>query len=117
MKPRISRYFAFVIAIMILSSRSGDGQASPPNPSPPSKKEGKPRIDIDLDKESAIKIAEIVLVRVYGESVLGERPWHVSKTGSVFKIEGTLHNDTNGGVATMEIDKANGQVLSIIHGK
>jgi hypothetical protein len=74
------------------------------------------KVDVDLDEESAIKVAEIILVRVYGKAVLNERPWNVTKKEHIFKIEGTL-NTPLGGVATIEINQSNAEVMSIVHGK
>jgi hypothetical protein len=55
-------------------------------------------------------------VKVYGKYVLKERPWTVTKKGSVFKVVGTVHTDL-GGSAVIEINQKNAQVMSITHWK
>ncbi len=74
------------------------------------------KVDVNLDEQSATKIAEIVLVKVYGKAVLEERPWSVTNRKGVFGITGTLHYQ-KGGVATIEIDQANARIIWITHGK
>lgn len=77
-----------------------------------------PKININLDESSAVQIAEIILVRVYGEQVLQEnKPWHVTTTAHTYKIEGTLPEDHLGGVALFEISRDNAEVISISHGQ
>jgi hypothetical protein len=73
-------------------------------------------VNLNLDKEAAVRIAEIVLVKVYGPNVLDERPWEVSEDDAGFVISGTLHT-AKGGVARIEISRATGCVLSYTHGK
>jgi predicted neutral ceramidase superfamily lipid hydrolase len=70
-------------------------------------------VNLDLDEKSAVAIAEIVLVKVYGKQILGDRPWHVKKHGKVFRIRGTVHTDL-GAAATIEINQTNAQVMSVI---
>lgn len=73
-------------------------------------------VDVDLDEKSALQIAEIVLVKVYGPEVLEEKPWNVTKQGDIFRIRGTL-TTTLGGVAEIEINRKNAAVVSVIHWK
>ncbi len=75
-------------------------------------------VDVDLDEDSAVKIAEVVLIKTYGERVLAQRPWKVSREGEIFTIEGTLKMTptTKGGVASISIRKTNAEVVAIIHG-
>jgi hypothetical protein len=73
-------------------------------------------LDIGLNQESAVKIAEIILVNVYGEKVLDERPWNIKSSDSSFILEGTLKTDV-GGVASIEISRKNAEVLRFMHGK
>ncbi len=76
---------------------------------------GSRQVDLDLDQESAVQIAEIILVKVYGKIVLSQRPWNVTKAGKVFTISGTMPKNSYGGVASIEINRTNAQVMSIIH--
>lgn len=46
------------------------------------------------DEQTAIKIAEVVLFRLYGEeSVTGQRPYIVTKDENIWWVCGTLHTD------------------------
>lgn len=69
------------------------------------------------DEETAIKIAEAVWLPIYGENVKDEKPFHASlKNDSIWIVEGTLHTEL-GGVARAEIQKRDGKILRVIHGK
>ena len=72
-------------------------------------------------EESAIKVAETILVNVYGEKVLEQRPFKAKLEGDVWKIAGTFHCPQGvgckGGVARIEINKKDGKVKSVIHDK
>lgn len=74
-------------------------------------------VNLRLDEKSTEKIAEIVLVKVYGPAVLKQRPWKVAATRSSFKFNGTLSAAEVGGVAEIEINKHDAAVKSIRHGK
>jgi hypothetical protein len=74
-------------------------------------------VNLRLDPKSAEKIAEIVLVKVYGADVLKQRPWIVETTDTSFKFTGRLRDDEVGGVAEIEISKRNAAVRSIRHTK
>lgn len=74
------------------------------------------------NEEVAIKIAEAVLVNVYGEQVLENRPFIATLTndGTVWYIKGTFpHSDGYwaGGVPHIKIAKSDGRILGFIHGK
>lgn len=72
-------------------------------------------------EESAIKVAEAILVNVYGEKALEQRPFKAKLEGGVWKIAGTFHCPKGvgckGGVARIEINKKDGKVKSVIHDK
>jgi hypothetical protein len=73
------------------------------------------------NEESAIKVAETILVNVYGEKVLEERPFKAKLDGETWIITGTFHcpqgSVCKGGVAHIEISKKDGKVRSVIHDK
>ncbi len=77
--------------------------------------------DLKLDETSAVKIAEVIFVKVYGAKVLSQKPWKakLEKDDTIFHIEGTfnLPKDTYGGVAEIWIKRSNAEVVSIMHGK
>jgi hypothetical protein len=111
-----------VITLGLLSAATIAGVAVAPgaeNEAGPAKPRETMRdtVNIDLDEQSAVQIAEVVLVRVYGKKVLGQRPWNVTKGESAFKIVGSLPKGWDGGVASIEINRRNAQVISIIHEK
>ena len=83
--------------------------------------------DLKLDEASAIKIAEVIFVKIYGEDVLSQKPWKVKleTDDSIFHIEGTLHTSkearggvgVRGGVGEIKIKRSNAEVVSMMHGK
>jgi len=87
----------------------------------------KPEKGFVPDSKTAMKIAEAVLVPVYGDKVIeSEKPLTAKLEHDVWKVYGTLHcPDGNGGtsalcdggVAVVEISKADGRIISMTHGK
>ena len=80
------------------------------------------------DSKTAVKIAEAVLVPLYGEStVLRERPFTAKLKGDVWTIEGTMYCEgpdgklvpgiCPGGVAVVQLSKTDGRILSLVHYK
>ncbi len=77
--------------------------------------------------DTAINVAEAVLVPVYGkEKIESERPFTAKLKGEVWTATGTLHcpdgeggttTSCVGGVAIVEIPKLDGRILSMVHGK
>lgn len=69
------------------------------------------------DEQTAVKIAEAILMPIFGtELVTGERPFHGHLEGNIWIIEGTLHTEL-GGVAMVKIQRSDGRVVSVVHGK
>ncbi len=77
----------------------------------------KKMLNLKLDRNSTIKIAEIILCHIYGEKVLNQRPWNVKEKDESFIIEGRLPENMAGGTAIIEISKKNGRVLNYSHSK
>ena len=76
------------------------------------------------DAVTAVKIAEAVLVPVYGEQkIVSERPFKATLDGNVWTVEGTLHCGSDkeemcfGGTATVKLSKNDARVLFMIHYK
>jgi hypothetical protein len=80
------------------------------------------------DSETAVKIAEAVLVPVYGKSqVESERPFRATLKNDVWTVSGTLHcpegeggtttTICHGGVAVVEISRTDARILSMVHYK
>jgi NTF2 fold immunity protein len=79
------------------------------------------------NSSTAVKIAEAVLIPVYGEQqITSERPFGANLKDDVWVVEGTLHCpgaqtvsavSCDGGVATVRISKLDGRILFMWHGK
>ena len=69
------------------------------------------------NEETAMKIAEAVWLPIYGERILEEKPYNAFlQENEIWIIEGSLHSQ-KGGVAYIEIQKSDGKVLKVTHGK
>ena len=72
----------------------------------------------ELPTEKLITIAEKELVKVYGKRVLKQRPWKITHSDEKsITLTGTFHGQGLGGVAEITLQKSNGKVLRMIHGK
>ena len=79
------------------------------------------------DSSTAVKIAEAVLIPVYGEKEIeSERPFTAHLKNDVWIVDGTLYCPDGkggvstlckGGVATVQISKSDARVLYMMHGK
>src|SRR3990167_4725638 len=79
----------------------------------------KPRDGYVPDAQTAVKIAEAVLVPIYGEGVIGkEKPLVAELNQDVWTVNGTLNcpdpaSDCLGGVAVIEISKDDARILRV----
>ena len=79
------------------------------------------------DSITAVKIAEAVLIPVYGkELVESERPFTAKLENGVWTVRGTLHCPNGkggqtmvcvGGTAEVKLSKGDGRILEMIHYK
>jgi hypothetical protein len=76
------------------------------------------------DSKTAVKIAEAVLIPVFGEKKIeSERPFTATLKNGVWTVEGTLHcpdgtsTSCDGGVAEVRISKNDARILHMLHGK
>ena len=70
------------------------------------------------NKETAIKVAEIILVPIYGEDILKKKPFSARLINNkIWRVEGTTDLDKIGGVPIVEIQKCNCKILSVSHTK
>lgn len=70
------------------------------------------------DKETAVRVAEAILVPIYGEKqVASEHPFSADLKGDVWTVTGHLPEGWTGGVAEVKISKRTCQVISVNHGK
>jgi hypothetical protein len=68
--------------------------------------------------ETAIKIAVAVWIPIYGqEQIDGEKPYKARLENEVWVVEGSLPKGWIGGVALAEIQKGDGKIVRISHGK
>jgi hypothetical protein len=78
----------------------------------------KPPLGFVPDANTACKIAEAILEPIYGKAkILAERPFTAVLHGGVWLVKGTLHTKGHGGVARVQISKADGRILGAIHGR
>lgn len=78
----------------------------------------KPDDGVIADSISAVKIAEIVLSKIYGEKqIRREKPFTALLIEGYWIIYGNLPKGYAGGVAEIFINKSNGEVIYISHGK
>jgi hypothetical protein len=69
-------------------------------------------------EEIAIQIAEVILFHNYGEQmIIDEKPYKIKSVEDVWYINGTLKKGWVGGVFELMIQKKNGQVTLMTHGK
>ena len=70
------------------------------------------------DEHTATLVAEAVLVPIYGaKTIQDEKPFKAALHGGVWTVVGSMPPGLFGGVAQIEINKADGKILRISHGK
>lgn len=70
------------------------------------------------DSITALKIAQILFVRVYGEKILKKKPFNATlKDGKLWVVEGSIDEGVDGGVPHVEIQKSDGKILNLYHYK
>lgn len=105
-KSTIKHTCFIVIAMISLSCNHGSSTGT-----------SNPRINgVVPNKETAIKIAEAVWLPIYGDDVLDEKPFIARLDGNIWTVEGTLHA-THGGAAIIRLQKTDGRIIVVSHGK
>ena len=74
-------------------------------------------IKLNVTIDLAIKIAEPILIHLYGKKIINQRPWRVKEEEDFIIINGTLDPKKLGGTAQIKIRKSNGQILGYGHGQ
>jgi hypothetical protein len=70
------------------------------------------------NEASAAKVAEIVWLNVYGTEIEDNKPFKVKLIdGKVWSVEGVMSKGELGGVPYIEIQKSDGKILKVLHGK
>ncbi len=76
--------------------------------------------DVISDENTALEVAEDILISVYGEDISDEKPFNIryDNIKKAWVISGKGSDDPNwlGGVASVIIRKKDGKVLKITHG-
>jgi len=77
-----------------------------------------PKLGFVPDKATAIKIAISIWTPIYGDEVLKNKPYKVVLKKGIWFVEGSLPaNFTLGGVPYIEIQKTDGKIIKVMHGK
>jgi hypothetical protein len=89
--------------------------------------QGKPKEGYVPDSATAVRIAEAVLIPVYGDKQIEpEKPFTAKLKDDVWTVSGTLRcpdgkggttSDCVGGVAVVQISKVDARILSMVHYK
>ena len=70
------------------------------------------------NEATAIKIAIAVWTPIYGDKISKNKPYKIKLKNGVWFVEGSLPtNFTLGGVPYIEIQKTDGKILKVMHGK
>lgn len=78
----------------------------------------KPKEGYVPDARTASRIAEAILIPIYGEEqIKSELPLAASLKGDIWTVTGSLPPGMAGGVAEVQISKKTGEILGVIHGK
>ena len=75
------------------------------------------KIDYVPDAITAMKIAEAVWLPIYGKEIYTKMPFKAKLiNGKIWQVEGTL-KETHGGVPLAKIQKRDGKIILVTHGK
>jgi hypothetical protein len=116
---KISCIVVTLFAIGLESGSLSLGQTAASTPSPPKDLSADyrtplPKEGLVPDKETAIKIAEIVLFRLYGEqNIIRQRPYTVKEEDYIWWVSGTLPRDSYGTVFNIGISKHTAAILHL----
>ncbi len=78
----------------------------------------KPKDGFIPDEKTASRVAEAVLVPIYGEEkIISERPFTAKLKNGVWTVTGHLPEGLLGGAAEIKISKKTGEIISVTHGK
>jgi hypothetical protein len=117
------------IFLLLLSAFGQDKtspQQTPPDGTKPLSKErvlqNKPASGYVPDATTAVRIAEAVLIRIYGaKQVSYKKPFQATLDRSVWTVSGTRDCGTNeasicvGGVIEVQLSKNTGAILRVVH--
>ncbi len=110
----------FPVGIVSVPPSLGQTSSSPSIPPKPilGERYPLPKEGLVPDKETAIKVAEAVLFRLYGEgSIKGQRPYVVKEDDYIWWISGTLPKDNFGQVFNIGISRHTAAILRVTVGE
>jgi hypothetical protein len=77
-----------------------------------------PENGIVPDEQTARKIAEVVLIPIYGKTAIEkQKPFPVVLSNNIWIVSAYLPSDQLGGVFRIEIAKQDGRIIRLTHGK
>lgn len=85
--------------------------------------ESKSVVNLKMSADFYIKVAETILVEIYGDRVLKQRPWKILDSKEYIAIEGTLPIPrvkgaiVKGGTVRIVLSKHDCRVIELTHGK
>jgi len=115
--PKIGTNYRILVLFILMSTFAFGG----PNKKPVDDRNIRPgyipKEGFVPDAKTAIKIAEAVWIPIYGQNIYKEKPYTVRLKKGVWSVEGSLPGESKGGVAFILIQKSDGKILKVIHGK
>ena len=71
------------------------------------------------NRETAIKIAEVIWASIYGETIYDKKPFvaEYNEKEGCWEVRGTLSQNMRGGIPEIKINKSDGKILYVNHGK
>lgn len=69
------------------------------------------------DSQTAVRVAEAVLVAIYGNTIIGEqKPLVATLREGQWHVAGTLPEEYLGGVAIVVLNRSDGRIIRVSHG-
>lgn len=111
-------FFVGIVSVPLSLGQTSVSPTIPPKPVSGNDRYPLPKEGLVPDKETAIKIAEAVLFRLYGEdSIKAQRPYVVREDDYIWWISGTLPKDNFGTVFNIGISKHTAAILRLTLGE
>ncbi len=66
------------------------------------------------NEETAIKIAEVIWLSIYGDQIYKQKPFKAISHDSVWVVDGTVH-EQYGGAPHIVIRKKDGKIMDVTH--
>jgi hypothetical protein len=106
----MTRTITVLLGILLLTAISQTQETKAKSYQPPS--------GMVPNAATATAIAYAEALPVYGKKQIeSELPLHAALKGQIWSVHGTLPKGWMGGTLTIQIDKASGKILYLMHGK